>query len=119
MHLSDSFYMYRLSRDEDKVQSNTPEQIIDHPDVVVIESKIDATPKSEELAEQAVRNEKQVLYGDDSPLRDDAVSAAWERAKQAEARLEKHREYMEQVRVSRKQVEQTKSVTAAVNQTDE
>ena len=119
MHLSDNFYMYRLSRDENNVQLDTPEPAVDHPDVVVIENKIDATPKSEELAEQAVRNEKQVLYGDDSPLRDDAVSAAWERAKQAEARLEKHREYMEQVRVSRKQVEQAKSVTAAVNQTDE
>lgn len=121
LHLSDSFYMYRLSRDENK-QTNKLEldaDVVNHPDVVPVESKIDATPKSQEVAEQAVKNEKQVLYGDKSPLRDDAVAAAWDRAEQAQARLEKHREYMEQVRVSRKQIEQSKTVTSSINQTAE
>lgn len=121
LHLSDSFYMYRLSRDENKktTDKSVTVDIKGHPDVVPIESKIDANPKSQEVAEQAVKHEKQVLYGDKSPLRDDAVAAAWERVEQAEARLERHREYMEQVRVSRKQIEQSKTVTPAINQTGE
>ena len=119
LHLSDSFYMYRLSRDENKQTNKLDADVTNHPDVVPVEPKIDATPKSQEVAEQAVKNEKQVLYGDESPLRDDAVTAAWDRAEQAQARLEKHREYMEQVRVSRKQIEQSKTVTSAINQTAE
>lgn len=119
LHLSDSFYMYRLSRDENKQTNKLDAVVTNHPDVVPVESKINATPKSQEVAEQAVKNEKQVLYGDESPLRDDAVTAAWDRAEQAQARLEKHREYMEQVRVSRKQIEQSKTVTSAINQTAE
>ena len=90
-----------------------------HPDTVPLQDKIDSVPKSDEISETAVDNEKKIVYGDDSPLRDDAVSAAWERVHAAEKRLEEHRKYMEHVRKSRKNIEQAKTIAGDVNQTNE
>lgn len=119
------FYFYRLSN-KAKTVKQPVEQLVEpvvvvknHPDTVPLQDKIDSTLKSDEISETAVDNEKKLVYGDDSPLRDDAVSAAWERVHAAEKRLEEHRKYMERVRKSRKNIEQAKTIAGDVNQTNE
>jgi hypothetical protein len=68
--------------------------------------------KSDELAAEAVRDEKRVLYGSEqSPIKDPAVIAAWDKANEAQQRLEEHREYMELVRSSRKTISDKKTKT--------
>ena len=63
-------------------------------------------------ADEAVRNEKHVLYGSEqSPIRNPSVVAAWDRANEAQKRLEDHREYMERVRKTRKNISDKKSIT--------
>ena len=70
----------------------------------------------QEAADATVVNEKQVVYGVGSPLRDDAVTAAWEHAREAERQLQEHREYMRKVRDARKNVSNAKRVSGAINQ---
>jgi len=122
------FYFYRLKQPT-RVTKPAPdpvEQLVEpivivkeHPDIPPVQDVIDNNLKSKEISEVAVKNEKVVVYGDDSPLRDDAVSAAWERVNTAEKRLEDHRKYMERVRKSRKNVEQAKTIAGEVNQKTE
>ena len=120
------FYFYRLKQPTRVTKPDSVEQLVepivivkDHPDVPPVQDVIDNNLKSEEISEVAVKNEKTVVYGDDSPLRDDAVSAAWERVNAAEKRLEDHRKYMERVRKSRKNIEQAKTIAGEVNQKTE
>lgn len=117
------FYMYKLNKNIDNNQSivvqPTIVQAIDdndtsdliHVDVVLERNIIDAHPKSAEPAESAAKQEKDLLYDtDQSPLKDPSVIAAWDRVKQAEYRLEKHREYMEQVRKARTRLSNAKQI---------
>jgi hypothetical protein len=61
---------------------------------------------------KAVSDEKQMLYGSEkSPIRNASVVAAWDKANEAERRLQEHREYMNQVRHSRKNISSKKSLT--------
>lgn len=87
-----------------------------HPDNEPLQNKIASTPQTDEQAHIATQNEKKIVYGDDSPLQDDSVIDAWERANQAKKRLDDHRAYMERVRKARKTIEQSKTTTIA-NQT--
>ena len=87
-----------------------------HPDNQKLHNKISNTPQTEEQAHIATQNEKRVVYGDGSPLQNDSVVSAWERADIAKKRLDEHRAYMERVRKARKTIEQSKTSTIA-NQT--
>lgn len=131
--VGDKFFFYKL-------KSNTEEPIVTAPEVVVLDTEptqeqvrainethpdnqphVNVIDNIEELDEHSVdaqRVERDVVYGDDSPLRDDAVIAAWDRAEQAKERLEKHRRYMERVRKARVDIEQSKTISIA-NQTGE
>ena len=73
---------------------------------------IDKLQQLDSDADKAVRDEKHTLYGSNkSPIKNASVMAAWERANEAKKRLDEHREYMEQVRKSRKNVAEKKSST--------
>jgi hypothetical protein len=84
-----------------------------------IQSTIDTTPQSTELAAIAEANDKRVVYGDESPLQDQQVIAAWERATEAKKALDEHRVYMERIRASKKTIEQSKQTTSTVTQNSE
>ena len=64
-------------------------------------------------------NDKALLYGPDSPLRDDAVAAAWAKAMEAEAKLKKHREYMKSVAKAKNNIAKAKENDPKTNQTSE
>jgi len=64
------------------------------------------------------QNEKRVLYGDQSPIKDEAVVLAWERANAAEARLRRHREFMNKVKRSREDISTVKENDPRISQTD-
>lgn len=127
------FYFYRLKSDAPVVTEKTEspvnsipydhvaiaealaEQAANNPDTVPYDEqdnrRIDKNPETTETAQPAIVNEREVLYGENSPLEDDAVIAAWERANQAMSRLEEHRKYMESVRKARKNVHDAKKQT--------
>lgn len=88
-----------------------------HADNKPIKRVIDKHRESDEQGAHAVSRSKQIMYGAGSPMRDDGVIQAWREAEEAQRRLENHRTYMEQVRQSRKVIEQTKSISGKVNQT--
>lgn len=123
------FYMYKLnSRNSTSAKNNTPVEKTPPKleyDLVAIENALreqaeraDAIPernvinahkKSMETAQVMEDAEKQTLYvDDDSPLKNPSVKAAWDRAREAEKRLEAHRDYMERVRKSRMRVSEAK-----------
>jgi hypothetical protein len=87
-----------------------------HPDNHPVERKVDKISTTNDPDQAASRNDKDVMYGDASPLQNQAIIDAWARADAAKSRLEAHRKYMEQVRQSKKIIEQSKTVTSA-NQT--
>lgn len=122
-YITDNMYVYKLTpktnQSEQPVQETVvqtlPPEVANHPDVIAAPEAIELDPQ-QEAADAPVINEKQVVYGEDSPLRDDAVTAAWEHAREAEKRLEEHREYMRKVRDARKNVSDAKRVSGAINQ---
>lgn len=135
-YITNNMYVYKLSKkqsmavESQSIQSTVevtqqPVESVVQPPVQVVAQHTDVVPtpvKTQldphvEVADTAVINEKQVLYGDASPLRDDAVAAAWEHAREAERRLQQHREYMDKVRQARKNVSDAKRVSGAINQT--
>jgi hypothetical protein len=125
------FFVYKLKHDE-------PNRSVDHasvistsdetsiPEVRIVNNThpdnkphvdiIDNVTEADEHSSKAHQNEREIVFGANSPLQDDAVLAAWERANRAKRELEKHREYMERVRKARVDVEQSKRISIA-NQT--
>lgn len=122
-YITDNMYVYKLtpkaSQSKQPVQQTVvqplPPEVEKHPDVTITPEPIELDPH-QEAADAPVVNEKQVVYGVDSPLRDDAVTAAWEHAREAEKRLQEHRDYMRKVRDVRKNVSDAKRVSGAINQ---
>ncbi len=133
VHVTPNFYYYKLTPtstdqqpaakqpthsqyDAVAIAAALKQQNSKHPDNSTSLSTIDSKPESVAIDGIATTNDKQTIYGDRSPLKDHAVMAAWEEADRARARLENHRKYMERVRQSRQNVQQSKIVSAA-NQT--
>ena len=122
-YITDNMYVYKLSPKANQskqsaqqtVIQSLPPEVEKHPDVTNTPEPIELDPH-QEAADAPVVNEKQVVYGVDSPLRDDAVTAAWEHAREAEKRLQEHRDYMRKVRDVRKNVSDAKRVSGAINQ---
>ena len=79
-----------------------------NPDGTPYEPVISKNLKTDELGHKAHINERDALYGKDSPLRDDSVIEAWDEADAAQKRLDDHRQYMERVRKARKLKEDAK-----------
>jgi hypothetical protein len=128
--VGDSFFFYKLKpnqpefiqdvnvvvTDNELTASEVREVNESHPDNKPHVNIIDNVTETDEHSTSAHNNERDVIYGDKSPLKDTAVLAAWERAEQARKRLEEHRAYMEQVRKARVDIEQSKTISIA-NQT--
>lgn len=123
------FYFFKLKNDSDtnavtttvttsneKQLENIVEQIESHPDNDPVEPVISMNQQTDEEAAVVEKTEKELLYGAESPLRDDAVAAAWERANAAQKKLDEHRVYMDELRKTRIQKSQAKTLTASSNQ---
>lgn len=121
------FYFYKLNNNkvenELKVESTNDVQLQDvikqiesHPDNDPVEPVVSVNQQTNEEAVVVEKSEKDLLYGNESPLRDDAVAAAWERANLAQKKLDEHRVYMDKLRKTRIQKSQAKTLTASSNQ---
>lgn len=71
--------------------------------------------QTKETGHAADVNERDTLYGKDSPLQNDEVIQAWREADEAQKRLEEHRAYMERVRKARKKVEHSKTADTSIS----
>ena len=93
--------------------------VLQHPvvvkDIPKYDPVISKTPKTEEVGAKVEEQEIDHVYGKNSPLRDDAVAAAWEKAHAASKRLEEHREYMERLRKLRLEKAAAKEIDKAKN----
>ena len=128
--VGDLFYFYKLKPNQTEFKQSVPEVTTDdkltvsevravnetHPDNKPHVDIINDVTEADEHSTSAHNNERDVIYGDESPLKDTAVLAAWDRAEQAKQRLEAHRAYMERVRKARVDIEQSKRISIA-NQT--
>ena len=92
------------------------EAVLTHPvnrDLPAYEPVIDQNPVEEELGTKADVHEKDLVYGDDGILEDVNVKAAWDKAHEAQAKLDAHRAEMEALRKVRKAKEAAKRVDIA------
>ena len=93
--------------------------VLEHPVVTADHPKyapaVNKTPKTQEIGTQVQEQEVDHVYGKTSPLRDDAVAAAWEKSIQADKRLDDHRNYMEKLRKIRLEKAAAKEIDAAKN----
>lgn len=124
-------YYYKMSSEiqvppePTRVPPTAPPMIIEerpvlhHPVVIddapQISSKISDNDKHDEVGNKVEKVETNHVYGKDSPLRDDAVAEAWRVADEAEARLQRHREYMEKLRIIRLEKAAAKDIDGAKN----
>jgi len=124
------FYFYKLSKSEPEPLEVQPpveievikelpvevEAAFTHPvnrDEPPYEPVIDKHPVEEELGTKADVHEKDLVYGDDGILEDANVKAAWDRAHEAQRKLDEHRKEMEALRKARKAKEAAKKVDIA------
>jgi hypothetical protein len=119
-----TFYIYKLDNSISSTPTNTPSRStepagrapIDHQSSKLGYNHQAIAAHLQEIAEKemkaAIVDEKHVLYGsENSPIKNPEVIAAWGRAKEAQKRLEAHREYMERVRKARENLSDKKSIT--------
>ena len=122
-----NMYFYKFSKTAPVVDTTeTAEEVVvegkpvlQHPvvvkDIPKYDPVISKTPKTEEVGAKVEEQEIDHVYGKNSPLRDDAVAAAWEKAHAASKRLEEHREYMERLRKLRLEKAAAKEIDGAKN----
>lgn len=102
-------YIYKLDNGTPSVPSNRRSDGLPYNHEAIAKHKQEI---AEREIKKAVDDEKQVLYGSDkSPIKNASVIAAWDKANEAQRRLEEHREYMERVRQSRNNISDKKSIT--------
>ena len=64
--------------------------------------------------EQAVKESRDLVYGEDGVIQDPHVLEAWRAADEAQKRLQEHREYMKRLRESKTAIEQSKKSNAGL-----
>jgi hypothetical protein len=104
-------YIYKLNNNLSSmsIESDEPRGSLPYNHEAIAAHKREMADKE---INKAVSDEKQMLYGSEkSPIRNASVVAAWDKANEAERRLQEHREYMNQVRHSRKNISSKKSLT--------
>jgi hypothetical protein len=130
-----NFYVYKLNTKPTNTTNDIEKQIkqIEHEhvgdgyDPVAIKSALEwqasddpnkhANPwNSDDVMTDVEGKETDLLYGDGSPLRDEAVAEAWRLAREAEARLKQHREYMRSLSKSRESISNIKENDPKTNQ---
>lgn len=108
---SGRLYVYKLNNNRSSPHSekNTSSSGIPYDHAAIAALKREQADKQ---ISKAVSDERQALYGSDkSPIKNAAVMAAWDKADEAERRLQEHREYMNKVRSNRKNISSKKSLT--------
>lgn len=126
---SGPFYVYKLNQRSSKINRSSSidgqSKYSSEYDLEAIKQALEEQSKNVDVApERDVINahnkgdgsinamkqaERQVLYvDDDSPLKNPSVKAAWDKSREADKRLEQHRDYMERVRKARMRVSNSK-----------
>jgi hypothetical protein len=121
-----NMYYYKFVRDSnpDVVPDKSPiavegHSILNHPVIAKDKQQYDPViaknAKTDEIGTKVEKRELDHVYGPSSPLRDDAVAAAWAKAQAAEKRLKDHRAYMEKLRKLRLEKAAAKDLDGAIN----
>ena len=106
---SGGLFIYKLDNGTPSAPSNRRSDGLPYNHEAIAKHKREQADKQ---INKAVSDERQVLYGSDkSPIKNASVIAAWDKANEAQRRLEEHREYMNEVRNSRKNISDKKSLT--------
>lgn len=106
---SGGLFIYKLDNGTPSAPSNRRSDGLPYNHEAIAKHKREQADKQISKAEE---NEKQILYGSDkSPIKNASVIDAWDRANEAQRRLEEHREYMNEIRKSRKSLSDKKSLT--------
>ena len=106
---SGGLFIYKLDNGTPSAPSNQRSDGLPYNHEAIAKHKREQADKQ---INKAVSDERQILYGSDkSPIKNASVIAAWDRANEAQRRLEEHREYMNEVRNSRKNISDKKSLT--------
>lgn len=122
------FFFYKLRSGNNHIQTSAETSIEQTTHKLMTESEKETArialekhlndDVSDKPYDQLHDDEKDVLYGDSSPMRDDAVILAWQRAREAENRLKRHREYMKRVNKARESISKVKESDPRLSQTD-
>ena len=109
------FYMYKLNGSEfkydesstsrhvqiaDDVKQTEKEHVGLKYDPIAIKAALawqNRDKSSDDVMDEVEGKETDILYGEESPLRDDAVTAAWAKVYALEKKLKDHRAYMKSV----------------------
>ena len=109
------FYMYKLDErgtatetikptTHEKIAADVEQMELPYPgpdyDPIAIKAALawqNRDRSSDEVMKDVQGKETDILYGEDSPLRDDAVTAAWAKVHALEKKLKDHRAYMKSV----------------------
>lgn len=82
--------------------------------IVVAQHEAEIAASKIKKPEQAVKESRDLVYGEDGVMQDPHVLEAWRAADEAQKRLQEHREYMKRLRESKTAIEQSKKLEAGL-----
>jgi hypothetical protein len=82
--------------------------------IAVAQQQAEIEARNKRTPEQAVKESRDMVYGDGGVMQDPHVLEAWRAADEAQKRLQEHREYMRRVRESKTLIEQSKKTEAGL-----
>ena len=108
---SGGLFVYKLNKTPPVDVNNTKPTYTPMTASEIETGKIAIEQQKQEMANREENNAKEIIYGDQGVLANPHVIEAWKVADEAKKRLQNHREYMNQVRDSRKNISSKKSLT--------
>lgn len=116
-------YYYKMARPAttETVSQPTPVEFVKMTPSEIETARIAVAQHEAEIAaakikkpEQAVKESRDMVYGDGGVIQDPHVLEAWRAADEAQKRLQEHRDYMKRVRESKTAIEQSKKTQAGL-----
>lgn len=116
-------YYYKMARPAttETVSQPTPVEFvkmtpseIETARIAVAQQQAEIEARNKRTPEQAVKESRDMVYGDGGVMQDPHVLEAWRAADEAQKRLQEHREYMRRVRESKTLIEQSKKTEAGL-----
>lgn len=82
--------------------------------IAVAQQQAEIEARNKPTPEQAVKESRDLVYGEEGVMQDPHVLEAWRAADEAQQRLNEHREYMRRVRESKTAIEKSKKMEAGL-----
>lgn len=116
-------YYYKMSRPTPTKTTDQPAPVkfvkmtpseIETAKIAVAQHEAEMAAAKIKKPEQAVKESRDMVYGDGGVIQDPHVLEAWRAADEAQKRLQEHRDYMERLRESKTAIEQSKKTQAGL-----